>query len=134
MAEKIVINTGPLISIDRADRAEVIGKLPYEFICPTEVSREIAAGILKGYPIAEPDWLMPTTLTASLDPVATAALDVGEAAALQLAKELGIDRVCIDERKGHRHARSSQPRQDIGDHYPGCSAYHQAPACGHLYR
>ena len=104
MAEKIVVNTGPLVSLARADLMDVVGRLPYEFICPKEVSQEIAAGILKGYPIAEPEWLTPTTLSAPLDPVATASLDMGEAAVIQLAKEQGISRVCIDERKGRRAA------------------------------
>ena len=92
MAEKIVVNTGPLVSLARADLMDVGGKLPYDFICPKEVSQEIAAGILKGYPIAEPKWLIPTTLSAPLDPVATASLDRGEAAVIQLAKRLSINK------------------------------------------
>ena len=104
MAEKIVINTGPLVGLARADLLHVVGKLPYEFICPKEVSQEIVAGILKGYPVVEPEWLTPSTLSSPLDPVATASLDIGEAAVIQLAKEQGIGRVCIDERKGRRAA------------------------------
>jgi uncharacterized protein len=124
MAERIVINTGPLVSIARADLAEIIGKLPYEFICPIEVSREIAAGILKGYPVAEPDWLRSTALTSPLDPVAMASLDLGEAAVIRLAEELGIARVCIDERKGRRAASAVGLKvtgtRGVGGYYLRC--------------
>ena len=36
MAEKIVVNTGPLVSLARADLMDVVGRLPYEFICPKD--------------------------------------------------------------------------------------------------
>lgn len=34
-AERIVINTGPLIALARMDALHVPGQLPYQFICPS---------------------------------------------------------------------------------------------------
>ncbi len=59
MAERIVINTGPLVAFARADLLDLPGKLPFDFICPLEVCQEIADGVSKGYPSAEPEWLTP---------------------------------------------------------------------------
>ncbi len=44
MPEKIVINTGPLITMERIEAFDTIGKLPFEFIAPTEVRWELEAG------------------------------------------------------------------------------------------
>lgn len=104
MAEHIVINTGPLITLARAELLEPMSKLPFEFICPEEVRSEIEAGVAAGYQAAQPDWVTSMPLSSSLDPVALAALDQGEAAVIQLALEQNINRVCIDERKGRRAA------------------------------
>ena len=42
MADRLVINTGPLVTLARADLLDVVGKLPYDFISPEEVIREIS--------------------------------------------------------------------------------------------
>jgi hypothetical protein len=49
MAERIVINTGPLIALARMDALDVPGQLPYEFICPNEVRAELDEGASFGY-------------------------------------------------------------------------------------
>lgn len=41
MAEPIVVNTGPLVSLARIGCPDVIGRLPYEFLCPVEVWQEL---------------------------------------------------------------------------------------------
>ena len=41
MAERIVINTGPLIALARMDALDVAGQLPYQFICPSQVREEL---------------------------------------------------------------------------------------------
>jgi predicted nucleic acid-binding protein len=106
MDERIVINTGPLISLARAELLDVVGRLPYRFLCPKEVSEEIAVGIMKGYPLAEPKWLTTLTLSSPMNPIAEASLDKGEAAVIQLAIEQKIPSVCVDERKGRRAAQA----------------------------
>ena len=104
MAERLVINTGPLIALARAELLDPVGQLPIDFICPLEVCREIETGVAAGYRAAQPEWITPVALTSQLDPVALATLDAGEAAVIQLALEQKVKRVCIDERKGRRAA------------------------------
>jgi len=104
MAERLVINTGPLVVLGRAALLDVVGQLPLTFVCPEAVREEIAAGVDKGYPDVSPTWLETVELAAPIHPVALAALDRGEAAVIQLALEQRIGRVCIDERKGRRAA------------------------------
>ena len=50
------------------------------------------------------EWLEVAQLRQPLNPVAAAALDVGEAAVIQLALEQDVQRVCIDDKKGRRMA------------------------------
>jgi len=104
MAERIVINTGPLIALARMDALDVLGQLPYEFICPSEVRDELYEGASLGYQTIAPPWLTVIPLIASPSAESVAALDKGEAAVIQLALELGLLRVSIDEVKGRRIA------------------------------
>jgi len=104
MTERIVINTGPLVALARVDLLAVVGKLPFEFISPTEVSQEVAQGVALGYPDARPAWLKIVPLSRPVDLVARAALDLGEAAVIELALEQGLVWVCIDDRKGRQAA------------------------------
>ena len=57
MAEPIVVNTGPLVSFARIGCLDVIGRLPYEFLCPVEVWQELDEGRASGHPWAAPAWL-----------------------------------------------------------------------------
>jgi predicted nucleic acid-binding protein len=100
MAERIVINTGPLIALARMDALDVPGQLPYEFICPTEVREELDEGASLGYAAIEPAWLTVVPLSAAPSAESIGALDEGEAAVIQLALEQGVSRVSIDEVKG----------------------------------
>lgn len=104
MAERIVINTGPLIALARMGALDVAGQLPYEFICPSEVRDELDEGASLGYQTISPAWLTVIPLNASLSAVGTAALDEGEAAVIQLALDQGLSRVSLDEVKGRRIA------------------------------
>jgi len=104
MIEKIVTNTSPLLSLSKMRVSEVIGKLPFEFICPAEVKAEILAGASQGYDVEIPAWLKTVSLKNQPSPLAVAALDKGEAAVIQLALENNIALVCIDELKGRRAA------------------------------
>ncbi len=87
MADRQVINTGPLVTLARADLLELLGKLPGEFVCPQEVMREINAGLGKGYPNAKPEWVRTIALKEPLSVIALMTLDVGEAAVIQSALE-----------------------------------------------
>ena len=104
MAERIVINTGPLIALARMEALEVPGQLPYQFICPRQVREELDEGASLGYQAIEPAWLTVVPLSTAPSGEIIAALDEGEAAVIQLALEQGLSRVSIDEVKGRRIA------------------------------
>jgi predicted nucleic acid-binding protein len=104
MTERIVVNTSPILTLAKMQIADVIGKLPFEFISPAEVETEIQAGAAHGYEITIPEWLTIIPLASELSPIAVASLDSGEAAVIQLALEQNIVTVCIDELKGRRAA------------------------------
>lgn len=107
MAERIAINTGPLIALARADLLDVGSRLPYDFVCPVEVKAELDQGQARGYPVLAPSWLTVLALERPLDPIALATLDPGEAAVLQLAFERGIALVCLDDARGRRAAHAA---------------------------
>jgi len=104
MIERIVTNTSPLLAFAKMRATEVIGKLPFEFICPSEVETEILVGAKQGYTVEIPAWVNVLSLNSALSPLAVAALDAGEAAVIGLALEQNIKLVCIDELKGRRAA------------------------------
>ncbi len=104
MAERLVINTGPLIALSRIGCLDVVGRLPLEFLCPDAVRRELDEGKAAGYPGIAPEWLTVRKLSSVLPGVALAALDAGEAAVIHLALELRVPTVAIDEWKGRRAA------------------------------
>jgi predicted nucleic acid-binding protein len=104
MAERIVINTGPLIALMRMEALDVPRQLPYEFLCPLEVQAELDAGAASGHAVVNPSWLKVQPLKDSPSPLVLTALDTGEAAIIQLALERQIPLVCIDEWKGRRVA------------------------------
>jgi len=104
MAERLVVNTGPLIALARIEALDVAGRLPFHFICPQEVRDELDQGAEMGHPQIHPSWLTVVSLRNRPSPLSLSALDLGEAAVIQLALEQGIERVCIDEWKGRRAA------------------------------
>lgn len=104
MAERIVIDTGPLVALARTSVLDVIGTLPLAFVCPSEVRTELDEGAKAGHVTVDVPWLQVVSLAAPIDPVSRAALDAGEAAVIQLAIEQAIPIVCIDDRKGRRAA------------------------------
>jgi predicted nucleic acid-binding protein len=104
MAERIVISTGPLITLARMEALDVPGQLAYEFICPEEVRAELQAGVVAGHPVVNPSWLQVCPLQEPLSRMVLSTLDAGEAAVILLALEQRIPLVCIDEWKGRRMA------------------------------
>ena len=108
MADRIVVNTGPLIALGRAGVLELLDRLPFEFVAPMQVREELQQGDVAGH---LPAALRCATvhfvdLPAGLSRLATANLGAGEAAVIQLALDKSIPVVCIDERKGRRAALS----------------------------
>lgn len=104
MSERIVINSGPIIAFGRMDAFEILPKLPFEFISPSQVKAEIDAGAALGYPVEFPSYVNVEPLPTPLSGLALANLDSGEAAVIELAIDRGIQIVCIDELKGRRAA------------------------------
>ena len=104
MAERIVINSGPLISLARMEALELLGRLPYDFLTPKEVLNELIAGpsdlLSLGLPIDVEVISIHEPQLEQLFPN----LDLGEAAVIQLALENNVRMVCIDESKGRKVA------------------------------
>lgn len=107
MVEPIVVNTGPLVSFARIGCLDLIGRLPYEFLSPAEVWQELDEGRASGHSWAAPAWLKKKPLVKPPSPALLAGLDLGEAAVIQLALDLGVRTVAIDEWKGRRAALAS---------------------------
>lgn len=104
-SDVIVINTGPLILLDKIGALEIAGQLPCSFICPPAVRAELDAGVVKGGAAIEPHWLTIKPLVSPLSPLVDVSLDRGEAEVIQLALDNNISRVCIDDLRGRRIAK-----------------------------
>ncbi|MFZ0256144.1 MAG: DUF3368 domain-containing protein [Gammaproteobacteria bacterium] len=104
MAKALVINTGPLIAFERMGCLDQIGRLPFDFVCPEEVRRELNEGEACGHPRISPSWLTVRSLSSPPTPFGLVELDLGETAVIQLALEIAGARVAIDEWKGRRMA------------------------------
>ena len=113
MNPQIVINASPLIAFARMGALNIIGQLPFDFICPQQVRDELDEGAAQGYVAITPAWLRVIPLSSPISPLILASLDSGEAAVIQLALEQTIARVCLDELKGRR-AASAAGLQVIG--------------------
>jgi hypothetical protein len=100
-AERLVVNTGPLIALGRVDAFDIIGRLPMIFIIPKEVADEIEAGARAGYPVAIPAWATVQPLKTAIEPLGSHLLDAGEAAVIQLAIE--------QSHRGRVHRRVAWP-------------------------
>ncbi len=100
MAERIVINSGPLITLARMDALWLIEKLPYEFLVPNEVHDELASGSSDLLSLSFPARIQVVGLLNPRNETLFGNLDSGEAAVIQLALERAISTVCLDERKG----------------------------------
>ncbi len=104
MADRIVVDTGPVIALARAGALEIVEKLPLEFVCPGEVRDELDDGEARGFLPIRPSWLTVIPLHSPVYGVEETALGRGEAAVIRLATEQEIRRVCVDDRKGRRAA------------------------------
>ncbi|MGQ0619220.1 MAG: DUF3368 domain-containing protein [Panacagrimonas sp.] len=110
--KKLVINTTPLLSLLAATgNLEVLRHLYEEVHVPLEVEREILAGQgVRSFGQAE--FLADPFPIRAREPRQIASLlrqslDLGEASVIQLANDLGISLVAVDETTGRRVARLS---------------------------
>ena len=103
--ETIVINTGPLILLDKIEALDVFGKLPVKFICPSAVRQEIDAGIHRSRTAIAPAWLSVKPLKYPLSTFTDLSLDFGEAEVIQLALESNVSWVCLDDLRGRKVAQ-----------------------------
>lgn len=104
--EIIVINTGPLILLDKIDALDIAGQLPVSFVSPSAVREELDAGVSEGYRTINPPWLEIRTLRTPLSPVMEMPLDRGEAEVIQLALDYSIPDVCLDDLRGRKTAKA----------------------------
>ncbi|MDR1612235.1 MAG: hypothetical protein LBT97_05555 [Planctomycetota bacterium] len=88
--ERMVMDAGPLILLAKIDASPILTDLPFRYVAPPEVIRELAAGPDFGHPPVEAPWLEACELRESLPAYARMTLDNGEAAAIQLALEQNI--------------------------------------------
>lgn len=117
MNRKIICNTGPLIALSLIDRMDVLRDL-FEFVAiPEEVHEEILKGGLQKAGLLNYEkaaWVKVLKLSKPSDALLATSLDLGEAAVIGLARELGVDIVLVDERKARRIARVIYGLQVIG--------------------
>lgn len=102
----VVIDTGPLILLAKIDMLPLLTRLSYQFVAPQEVIDELEAGHELGHQAVDVSWLRVLSLKTPIPELVRATLDKGEAAAIQLALESGIRRVCIDDLHGRRIAKA----------------------------
>lgn len=104
----IVCNTGPLIALAGIQRLDIIRNLYESIYLPEAVHDEILHGGrhfrgLEAY--RKVDWIKISKLQQPGDPLLSTVLDNGEASVIQLAREIGVHKILMDERKGRRVAR-----------------------------
>ena len=107
MADPLVINTGPIVALCLCGATEFVGRLPLEFLTPTEVASEIIAGQKLGYRVAIPEWVSVVALAQPVGALGQSTLDAGEAAVIELALQRRIHLVAIDEARGRRAATAA---------------------------
>lgn len=104
--ERIVMDAGPLILMAKIDALGVLTELPFRYIAPPSVRRELVVGPVFGHPPVDAPWLEVCELREPLPAYARMTLDEGEAAVIQLALEQGIRVVCLDDLRGRRLAKA----------------------------
>jgi predicted nucleic acid-binding protein len=105
----IVVNASPLLALDACSQIDVLRSLYARVIVPDEVDKELSAGKTRallpgGLNAAHRVWIEVLPLSNPPKASLTVGLDLGEAAVITLALELGASQILIDERKGWRAA------------------------------
>ena len=106
MPDRIVVDTGPLISLAAGGVSSLLRDLPHRFMVPRKVVEEIQSGQRRGRPGVDLTNITIVESEEPVDAVTFSLLDRGEAAVIQFALKNRITTVCIDEKKGRRIARA----------------------------
>jgi predicted nucleic acid-binding protein len=103
--QSVVCNTGPVLGLTRAGLGLLLIEIFSEVILPQAVVVELRAKEAGDtQDIARLVQSCRVTSPVSVDPLLMTELDAGEAAVIQTARNEGIPRVLIDERKARRIA------------------------------
>jgi predicted nucleic acid-binding protein len=105
---EIVINASPTVALVAAMGDLRVLQIYERVWVPLEVCDEILVGGAARFAATEfsvADWLHKVDRRVALSPLLANALDVGEAAVIQLALDRQVKTVCIDEQAGRRMAR-----------------------------
>jgi len=109
MPKKIVINTGPMITlIAGLSDLKILEKYYDEVIVPQRVIKEILAKGKKRFDaqiFSENNYLKKLDNPVEISTFLKNSLDSGEASVIQIALNKNIETVCIDEAAGRRIAR-----------------------------
>ncbi len=112
--KRIVINTGPLISlIAGLGDLTLLEKLYKEVIVPYEVKQEMLSAGKEEFGARvfyNNNWLNKLDTSTSINSFLANSLDKGEASVIQVALDKEINTVCIDETVGRRVARLNNLR------------------------
>ncbi len=117
MNGKMICNTGPLIAFSMIDRIDILRHLFKLIAVPEAVHKEILEGGITNVGLAnyrKIKWIKVKTLSSPADPLLETSLDSGEAAVIELARELNANFVLIDERKARKIARTVYGLHVIG--------------------
>jgi hypothetical protein len=68
MPEPLVLDTGPIIALARADALDVAARLPFEFVAPLEVRVELDDGARRGHPPISTTWIRFEALATPISP------------------------------------------------------------------
>lgn len=108
MKGRVICNAGPIIALCVIGRIDLLRRLFEAVIVPQEVHREIVEGgsEFAGLRVYERShWVKVMRISKAVDPLLATLLDRGEAAVIELARELNPDFVLIDELKARKIAR-----------------------------
>ena len=117
MNGKVICNTGPIVALSMIGRIDILRDLFELVTVPEAVHMEILEGGttnagLAGY--RKVNWIKVGTLSKPVDPLLRTSLDFGEAAVIELARELSVNLVLVDERKARKIARTIYGLNVIG--------------------
>jgi uncharacterized protein len=108
--DPIVVNTSPLIALEACGQMDLLRALHARVSVPQAVQEEFEQGrpdaSLGRVAVKLPNWIEVMPLRNPISRLLLAHLDVGEAAVISLALELGVARVIIDERRGRMIAQT----------------------------
>ena len=117
MKNIIVANAGPIIALGSINRLDLLKNLFHKIVLPDQVRNEILEGGSAGSGVEaynDAHWIQVKKTTKSHEPLLTGMLHGGEAQVIQLALELSIDRILIDESKARKIARNIYGLKVIG--------------------